>query len=174
MRILIVGTVLLSVFGSGSLSSVNPLVTRNLQGARESSGYPVTDNTRKLGPSLPGGEQRVQSVGFAARGSSDAVGVPTCLDFGIWSAEPSCIDLCVTMPRGSRVIRVQAFAHGPASTEWTACDRKSCIANAAYDGVGPRESTSDRGLRSCWVFRNWDNSDTRHALLVATFRPPQR
>ena len=167
MRAIVVSATL---FASAYLHADVPSF-RQTQVAPIPNRLPILDNTSFVHRTLPNGEREAQSATRVGPGASDRNGQPTCVDLGLPGAKLSCVDLCVSLPRGSKVNKVEAFAHG-LNRPWEPCNQRSCIESAAFDSVGPRSLIEEGRPRTCWAFRNWHLSETRHALLAVTFRPP--
>jgi hypothetical protein len=140
---------------------------------------PVIDDTRARGRLLPNGEQQAQTIGYVDPGRVSSVKVPPCIGSGQPGAGSSCAKVCVGMPVGSTVSKVEGFAQPVRSPAWLPCDSKTCMnqtpdrAKAMFDPAGYVEERRPGNDRVCWVFRNWHPSRTVEVVLLTTFRAPK-
>ena len=160
---------------------LTPLPQLQSQGSSTPVPYqpPVVDLTTSLGKLLPDGTQQAQTYYPAVGpGRASTTRIPACLGSGEKSAGANCIKLCVRMPLGSKLTRVESFAQEVGPPPWLACDSKQCLGRpvdqvkAMFDASGYVADQTPDSDRVCWVFRNWHPSKERIAVLLVMFRAP--
>jgi hypothetical protein len=142
---------------------------------------PIVDRTTAEGMLYPNGEQKAQTVAAIAAGMTTKVAVPECLGSSGVNPAARCATICVSMPPGSKVSKVESFADDLTQKTWLPCDGKRClgqpvsVAKAMFEPTGHFiEDTGPRtGPRVCWGFRNWHPELLRKGILVVTFRAPR-
>ena len=144
---------------------------------------PIVDLTTARGILHPNGEQQAQTVTVVEPGRASSAKIPSCLGSGVSSAGATCVNLCVRMPAGSTLSKVEGLAAdfdysraGP----WLPCGSETCLkqrpenARAMFDAAGYVLDRVSGQERVCWVFRNWHSDLKRTAVLLLTFRSPRR
>jgi hypothetical protein len=178
-------TVIVSLLGCGFFGTVfepvpRPIHANNSQQDRKVQSYrpPIVDVTSVVILPNKNGEQHVQSIAVVDHGAPSKMKVPGCLGSGEADSGSTCINLCVRMPAGSKVSRIETFAHEVTSATWLPCGSKICLnstpstAHAMFDTAGPTESRTPAELRTCWVFKNWDSSKAREVIMRVSFKAP--
>jgi len=165
---------------SGGLGAVG-LGCEGQQQTDRSSGYqpPVIDDTRARGILLPNGEQQAQTIADVDPGMASTAREPACIGTGLSGATAACVNVCVRMPLGSILSKVESFAWERGVPGWPPCSSRTCLnqtpsqAKAMFDRAGYVEERIADFDRVCWVFRNWHPSRSRQAILLITFRAPK-
>ena len=158
-----------------------PIQASNSQQDRKDQSYrpPIVDVTSVVILPNKNGEQHVQSIAVVEHGAPSKQKVPGCLGSGEADSGSTCINLCVRMPTGSKVSKIETFAHEVTSANWLPCGSNTCLnsspstARAMFDTAGPTESMTPAGLRTCWVFKNWDTSKAREVIMRVSFKAPR-
>jgi hypothetical protein len=86
------------------------------------------------------------------------------------------------IPAGSKITKVEGFAHELKDPDWLPCDGKECLghkvaapeARAMFEQSGHQEKTLANGVQVCWGFRNWSSDKKREAILRVTYRRPSK
>ena len=137
----------------------------------------VVDRTTSLGRLNPDGTQQVQSVVNVAVGLPSRDSLPACAVSGAANSAATCVNVCVRLPPGSEVTKIEGLAAEGASP-WSPCTIGSCLGRRAeltkamFDPAGPTKERVFGMDRVCWVFRNWHTTSSRTAILLTTFRAP--
>lgn len=94
-----------------------------------------------------------------------------------------CATLCVRLPVGARILRIQGFAEDPSlrpSPAGVPCDGERCLgkpvaqAQASFDPSGPTQTLRATDLQVCWGFREESQNRRLDVFLIAAYEVPKR
>jgi hypothetical protein len=142
---------------------------------------PIVDNTSAVVSRLADGDLQSQTYTVVAEGRPSADKFPTCIGSGSDRAGANCVSLCVRIPKGSTLSKVEGFSANWARVgqPWLPCNSTRCLdqnPEQAKAMFGPSGYTQDQvpGFdRVCWIFRSWHPDFKREAVLRVTFRIPK-
>ncbi|HXT69170.1 MAG TPA: hypothetical protein VN700_05425 [Vicinamibacterales bacterium] len=138
---------------------------------------PIVDLTTSLGILHADGTHDVQTNTLVGPGRPSPAGSSDCIESATRNAGATCVNVCVRMPPGSTLTKVQTIA-AEAGKPGGPCGRRICLgqpvsaARAMFDAAGYTRDQDFGYDRVCWIFRNWHPTISREVWLIVSLKSP--